>query len=119
MIYVGEIRDIASAAQIVRASINGNFIITTGHSGSIPDVLERFASLAQPHISNAREILAKGLVAVVHQSLESIGSKKILKVKSLVLTGNDGAAIREKIRSGHIQQIEQDVENQSKRSLWG
>ncbi|MFJ5299229.1 ATPase, T2SS/T4P/T4SS family [Pseudomonas sp. NPDC088368] len=119
MIYVGEIRDPASAAQIVRASINGNFIITTGHGGSISDVIERIASLAEPYISNAREILAKGLIAVVYQNLENTGNKKVLKIRSLVLTSDDGLSIREKIRSGHIQQIEHDVENQAKRSLWG
>lgn len=119
MLFIGEIRDGRTAAQVVRASINGNFIVTTSHSGSVSQVIERIAALAQPEISNAREILSQGLLAVICQALEKNGTQTTLKVKSLLFTGDDGPGIREKIRTGHVQQVDQDVENQSQRSLWG
>jgi len=119
LLFMGEIRDSRTAAQAVHGSINGHFIVTTSHSGSTSQAIERIAALAQPEISNAREILAQGLLAIICQTLEKNGSQKTLKVKSLLFTGEDAPGIREKIRTGHIQQIDQDVENQSQRSLWG
>lgn len=119
LIFIGEIRDGPTAAQAVRASINGHFIVATSHSGSVSQSIERIASLAQPEVKNAHEILAQGLLAVVCLSFDSQGVHKTLKVKSLVMTGKDGPAIREKIRVGRTPQVDQDVENQSQRSLWG
>lgn len=118
-ILIGEMRDTPTAAQTVRAAINGYFMITTLHAGSIEQGIERLASTAQPEIPNAREILAQGLIAVIWQTIESgVDGRRQLKSKSLLLTGQDGPGIREKIRTGHIELIAQDVENQSKRSLW-
>lgn len=119
LLFVGEIRDARTAALVVRASINGHFIVTTSHSGSPSQAIEYIAALAQPKISNAREILAQGLLAVVFQTLEKGRGMPILKVKSLLFSGNDGPGIREKIRTGHVQQVDQDVENQSRRSIYG
>jgi twitching motility protein PilT len=121
LLFVGEIRDSHSAAQVVRASINGHYIVTTGHSGSPSQAIERFAALAQPQVSNAREILSQGLLAIVYQTLEKNGRgmPPTLKVKSLLFSGADGPGIREKIRTGHVQQVDQDVEIQSRRNLWG
>lgn len=121
ILFVGEVRDTGAAVQIVQASINGHFIITTSHSGSPAQAIDRIAVLAEPKIKNAKQILSQGLLAVVHQSLESSspGSELTLKVKSLVFNEEDGAGIREKIRTGQVQQVDQDAENQSRRSLYG
>ncbi|SEP48009.1 twitching motility protein PilT, partial [Pseudomonas sp. Snoq117.2] len=59
------------------------------------------------------------LVAVVAQTLETRNDRRILKVRSLLVTGEDGPSIREKIRAGHIAQLDQDIDNQLKRDLWG
>lgn len=117
-VLIGEIRDTPTAAQALRAATNGYFISTTFHSGSIEQGIERLVATAQPDLPNAREILAQGLVAVIWQSIEDIADRRQLKVKTLLLTGKDGPGIREKIRAGHIDQLAQDVENQSNRSLW-
>ncbi|MFC3941539.1 twitching motility protein PilT [Pseudomonas gingeri NCPPB 3146 = LMG 5327] len=119
ILFIGEIRDSRTAAEAVRASINGHFIITTSHSGSASQAIERIAILAQPEISNAREILAQGLLAIICQALLTKGTQKLVKVRSLLLTGEDGPGIREKIRTGHVNQVDQDVENQSQRGVWG
>ncbi|MBX8588642.1 GspE family protein [Pseudomonas cichorii] len=119
LMLIGEIRDTPAAVQVVRAAINGVFIVTTLHAGSPAQAIERIATLAEPQIRNAREILAQGLIAVIAQSLEVQGGQRTLKIKSLSLTGPDGNGIREKIRTNQIAMVEQDVENQSNRSLWG
>ncbi|WP_027601794.1 MULTISPECIES: ATPase, T2SS/T4P/T4SS family [Pseudomonas] len=119
MILIGEIRDIPTAVQAVRAAINGVFVATTFHAGNPTQALERVLALASNEIKNAREILAQGLVAVVAQTLETRNDRRILKVRSLLVTGEDGASIREKIRAGQIAQLDQDIDNQLKRDLWG
>jgi len=119
MILIGEIRDIPTAVQAVRAAINGVFVATTFHAGNPTQALERVLALASNEIKNAREILAQGLVAVVAQTLETRNDRRILKVRSLVVTGEDGPSIREKIRAGQIAQLDQDIDNQLKRDLWG
>lgn len=119
MMLIGEIRDTATAVEAVRAAINGVFIVTTLHAGSVAQAIERVATLAEPKISNARSILAQGLVAVIALSLEGEASMRHLKIKSLSLTGSDGPGIREKIRTNQIAMLAQDVENQSNRSIWG
>lgn len=119
MILIGEIRDIPTAVQAVRAAINGVFVATTFHAGNPTQALERVLALASNEIKNAREILAQGLVAVVAQTLETRNDRRILKVRSLLVNGEDGPSIREKIRAGHIAQLDQDIDNQLKRDLWG
>ena len=119
ILMVGEVRDTPTAVQVVQASINGHFIICTGHAGSVTQGIERLASLAQPKVPNAKDLLAQGLIAVIHQTLvaDSQGFKR-LKLQCLSLTGSDGPGIREKIRTGKTQMLEQDIANQSSRSLW-
>ncbi|WP_339437504.1 ATPase, T2SS/T4P/T4SS family [Pseudomonas sp. EL_65y_Pfl1_R32] len=118
-LFVGEVRDGPTAAQVIQASINGHLIICTGHSGSVTHGIERLAALGQPLLKNARELLSKGLVAVIHQSLsmDSDGGRR-LTLQSLLFTGEDGPSIREKIHSGKITLLGQDIANQSSRSLW-
>jgi len=119
LLFVGEVRDEQTAALIVRASINGHYIITTAHSGSPSQAIEYIAALAQSKISNAREILSKGLLAVVFQTLDKAHGFPTLKVKSLLFSGEDGPGIREKIRTGNTQQVDQDVESQARRNIYG
>ncbi|OLU25496.1 twitching motility protein PilT [Pseudomonas sp. PA15(2017)] len=119
LLLVGEVRDTPTAVQVVQASINGHLIICTGHSGNVIQGIERLAVLAQPQLPNARHILAQGLIAVIHQTLiTSPSGIKHLKLQCLSFTGHDGAGIREKLRSGQIATLEQDIAHQSSRSLW-
>ncbi|WP_430446230.1 MAG: ATPase, T2SS/T4P/T4SS family [Pseudomonas piscis] len=119
MILVGEVRDTPTAAQVVQASINGHFIICTGHSGSVIQGIERLAVLAQPVLPNALQILAQGLIAVIHQTLLKDGSGfKRLKLQCLSLASSESNGIREKIRSDKMQMLEQDIASQAARSLW-
>jgi twitching motility protein PilT len=119
LLFVGEIRDSATAAQVIQASINGHLIICTGHAGSVIQAIERIPALAQPLLNNARELLSRGLVAVIHQSLSKAadGSAR-LTLQSLLFTGEDGPGIREKVHAGKITLLDHDIAHQSSRSLW-
>lgn len=112
-------RDGPTAAQVIQASINGHLIICTGHSGSVTHGIERLAALGEPLLKNARELLSKGLVAVIHQSLSAgTDGGRRLTLQSLLFTGSDGPGIREKVHAGKITLLDQDIAHQSSRSLW-
>jgi len=119
LIFVGEVRDTQTAVQVVQASINGHFIICTGHAGSVVMGIERLAVLAQPQLPNALQILAQGLVAVIHQTLvrNERGNPR-LTLQCLSLNDDDSPSIREKIRQGQLPLLEQDIANQSTRNIW-
>ncbi len=119
LLFVGEIRDSATAAQVIKASINGHLIISTGHAGSVTQGIERICALAHPLLSNARELLSEGLVAVIQQSLsKNNDASRRLTLQTLLFTGTDGPGIREKVRAGKVSLLDQDIVNQSSRSLW-
>lgn len=119
LLFVGEIRDSATAAQVIKASINGHLIISTGHAGSVTQGIERICALAHPLLSNARELLSEGLVAVIQQSLsKNNDASRRLTLQTLLFTGTDGLGIREKVRAGKVSLLDQDIVNQSSRSLW-
>ncbi|AOA06170.1 hypothetical protein [Pseudomonas sp. TMW 2.1634] len=69
--------------------------------------------------SDVKRLCGAQLLAVICQTLEPHGTQRTLTVKSRRFSGEDGPGIREKIRTGQVQQIDQDVGNQSQRSLWG
>ncbi|MBC3248253.1 Flp pilus assembly complex ATPase component TadA [Pseudomonas lurida] len=119
LLFVGEVRDSPTAAQVIQASINGHLIICTGHSGGVADAIERLSAMAQPILKNSRELLSRGLVAIIHQTLSknSDGNTR-LTLQSLLFTGEDGPSIREKVHAGKINLLDQDIANQSSRSLW-
>lgn len=121
MILIGEIRDDETAALVLQASINGHFIVSTVHAGSITQAIERMQAFTLPRHSNANEILADGLSIVVWQALEKVpgqgsNTNVRLRIQSLIVSASNGA--RQKIRKGDIDQVTHDVEEQSKQAAW-
>lgn len=69
-LLVGEIRTPGAAEQILRAATTGHLVFTTIHAGSIEDSLLGLMQLAAQSLGNsAKNILAQGLTAAVHQTL--------------------------------------------------
>ena len=119
LIYVGEVREASTAAEVIKAAINGQLIVSTGHGGSVSSGIQRLAVLAEPLMPNAMEVLSQGLTAVIHQTLQRPAqAQPRLTLQCLSLAHSDAPSIREKIRSGKLQMIEQDIVSQSNRSLW-
>jgi len=72
MIFIGEVRDSETAAEALRASINGSLVLCTLHADSAHQAVERMYTLAQTSIGNpedAAALLASGLLCVMHQRL--------------------------------------------------
>ena len=123
LIFIGEIRDQATACDAINASINGHLILATVHAGNVAQAAERLITYAtQGGMENAADVLATGLSMVLWQSLNRShkGERSItrMSVQPLVLTGDGGLGIKEKIRQGKTQQILQDATLQQNSATW-
>lgn len=121
MVAVGEIRDGAAAAEVVRASASGQLTFGTIHAGSGPQALEKLAILAgsgDPASSSEgmRYLLSLGVAMVIWQTMVLLpNGGRQLSVRALSCTGEDGLAIRSKIRENKLQTLENEIEHQARR----
>lgn len=123
-IFLGEIRDSETAFEALKAGTNGELIVATYHAGSIPQALESLISLAEAHTASAAKLLADSLLGLMWQDLaveKSQGGSdfKRLTLSTLLVRGENAAGVREKIRSGKIHSLSQDVDQQAAQAIWG
>lgn len=121
---IGETRDDDTAYESVKAGSNGELIGTTFHAPGIPEALERLISLAETHTPSAAKLLADSLLGVMWQDLvreRSAGGQMYcrLSVQTLLVSGDGASTVREKIRSGKISSLQEEIDQQAKRSVWG
>jgi len=118
MIFIGEVRDAETAAEALRASINGRLVLCTIHADNAPGAIERMYALAQSAIGNADDaagLLANGLLCVMHQRL--VGEPKHPKFEFLWLGESDSQGIRNTIRQRRFEQIVNEINLQLNRLL--
>lgn len=121
-ILVGEIRTPETASQVLRAATSGHLVFSTIHASTVEDALEsliKYASGAGLTEGLAADLLARGILAVVHQKLE--GSTVLRPVITAAfanphLTGGD--QMRSLIRSNTIN-LQTLIESQSSRLFQG
>ncbi len=115
--YVGEVRDADTAAQALLAGVTGHLVILTLHgfscSGAITALIQRASSVMGATM--ARDLLADGLLAVVHQTRNVRQENgKILKFKMSILEGGKvTGSVREHIRNSKTKLIEGELSNQA------
>lgn len=107
-LMVGEIRSPAAAEQILRAATTGHLVFTTIHAGSIEDSLLGLLQLAAQNLGGAaKNVLAQGLTAAVHQTLGPNGPF----IRYLFTEeDNNGDPIRALIREDRIGMINTYIE---------
>jgi len=106
IIFVGEVRDPETATEALRASINGRMVVCTVHSDDAQTAVDRLYALANGTAGNSDDVanlLATGLLAVLHQKLE--GEPRRPKLDLLWLGDEDGTGIRNTIRQRKFQQL--------------
>lgn len=121
LVAIGEIRDGAAAAEVVRASASGQLTFGTIHAGSASQALEKLAILAgssdpTTNSDGMRYMLSLGLAMVIWQTMVLLpNGGRQLQVRALSCTGEDGLAIRSRIRENKLQSLENDIEHQLRR----
>lgn len=120
IIFLGEVRDAETAAEALRASINGRLVICTTHADSVPMAIERIYSLANGVAGNSDDtasLLAGGLLCVMHQRLE--GEPKHPKIEFLWMGDADSQGVRNTIRQRRFDQVSSEVMLQLNRMMMG
>jgi twitching motility protein PilT len=117
IIFLGEVRDPETAAEALRASINGRLVICTTHADSVPMAIERMYSLANGVVGNSDDtssLLANGLLCVISQKLESLDDtdKKYPKLEFLWLGDDETQGVRNTIRMRKFEQVSNEVKLQ-------
>lgn len=118
IMLVGEVRDAATAVQLLNASINGTLVITTTHAGSIKKAVQRIAALAAQKMGEdlARDVLASALRIAVHQDLRLLpgvsGWKRGKLFGDVLYSRGDTHAVAANIREGKYPHLEQQIVQQ-------
>ena len=69
ILYLGEIRDAETAVTALQAAETGHLVISTLHSSSVVETVDRFTHLLQATSAGALNLLASQLVGVISQQL--------------------------------------------------
>ncbi len=109
-LLVGEVRSPRAAEQILRAATTGHLVITTIHAGSIEESLMGLMHLAEQGMGNAANyMLAQGLTAGMHQTLNATGP-----FLRYVMTeeNNNGDPVRSLVRENRVGMINSYIDKQ-------
>ncbi len=104
VILVGEMRDLETMAAALTAAETGHLVLTTLHTPSAPQAIDRFIDVFPPHQQQqVRTQLSTTLEGVLYQTLvpRSDGSGRVAAVEVMLAT----AAIRNLIREGKTYQM--------------
>lgn len=105
-ILVGEIRTPETASQLLRAATSGHLVLSTIHANSVEDTISslvKYASSEGMSEDLAYDLLSRGILGVVHQTLQ--GTKKLYPRVRFVFSNPDGSKgdqVRAIIKSGKI-----------------
>lgn len=78
-IMVGEIRTPDTASEVLRAATSGHMVLSTIHANNVTDAIAsvvKYASSGGMSEDLAYDLLSRGLLGVIHQSLEGTTVKK-------------------------------------------
>ncbi len=118
LMFIGEIRDTATAVEAVNASINGHMIISTIHAGSVQEAIEKLHSLCD---KDTKQVVADGIKIVIYQEIivvrqNGVGAVigKRLELSAFIVDDTT----RFLIRDGDLSAINQQVSHQSTKLQW-
>lgn len=111
IIFLGEVRDSETAAEALRASLNGRLVVCTTHADSVAMAIERMYSLANVSVGSPEDtssLLAGGLLCVMHQSLEGSTVKRP-KLEFLWMGDEETQGVRSTIRLRKFDQVNNEI----------
>ncbi|MBP5352733.1 MAG: Flp pilus assembly complex ATPase component TadA [Alphaproteobacteria bacterium] len=105
-IMVGEIRTPDAASECLRAATSGHLVLSTIHANNVSDAIDalvKHASAGEMSEELAFDLLSRGILAVIHQTLIGTGQKRPV-VQYLFANPNttQGDQTRNIIKSGKI-----------------
>lgn len=122
-ILVGEIRSPDAASECLRAATSGHLVLSTIHANNISDAINsivKYASSSDMSEDLAYDLLSRGMLAIMHQSLKGVGGQK-MPILRFVFANPDttkGCQVRSIIKSGKIN-LATSIETQMTRMMQG
>ncbi len=121
-IMVGEIRSPDAASECLRAATSGHLVLSTIHANNISDAINsivKYAASSDMSEDLAYDLLSRGMLAIVHQSLRGVGQKMpILRFLFANPDTTKGCQVRSIIKSGKIN-LATAIETQMTRMMQG
>ena len=121
-ILVGEIRTPDAASECLRAATSGHLVLSTIHANNIPDAvnaLVKYASAGDMSEDLAYDMLSRGLLGVMHQTLRGTGVKTpVLRFLFANPDTRKGCQVRSIIKSGKVN-LATPIETQMTRLAQG
>lgn len=110
IMFVGEVRDEETAAELIKAALNGMLVICTVHAMDQTAALRRISSLAEPVLGESTNgLLAQALRLVVHNKLvlnpNKDGWKRGQFSCSIMVSDHESHPVASTIREGRWQQL--------------
>ena len=105
-VFVGEIRTPECASECLRAATSGHLVLSSIHANNVTDAITsivKYASASDLSEELAFELISRGLLGVVHQTL--VGTEKKFPQVSYIFANPDttqGDQVRSIIRSGKV-----------------
>lgn len=117
ILFLGETRDAVMASEVLKIAANGHLVITTLHGADLLLSLKRFMGLAMAD-KNSNEAEVKSMFSsvfrlIIHQKME-IKANGNRQIKQKVLfSSNVNSNIASRLKSGSIEMLSTDVQNQN------
>lgn len=110
VLYIGEVRDVETATEVIKAAANGMLVITTIHAGDVMSALMRLLALGQQSLgSAAADALAAGVRIVAHHSLDlrpdMVGWGRGVFQGSAVVSNGNSSEVANLIRSQRLPML--------------
>lgn len=120
ILYVGETRGAETAAEVLRAAMNGALVFTTTHAPDVPSGLRRLISFAATRMGaeEAQTILGSTFRLGLHQVLEATrplpGQQPRRRLSmSFLMSGNSRTPVANIIRKGEIDALGTSIQQQA------
>jgi len=121
-ILVGEIRSPDAASECLRAATSGHLVLSTIHANNISDAINsvvKYAASSDMSEDLAYDLLSRGMLGVMHQSLRGVGHKTpFLRFLFANPDTTKGCQVRSIIKSGKIN-LATAIETQMTRMIQG
>lgn len=121
MILIGEIRTQETAREVIKAGLNGHFVIATIHAGSIQQAIERLNAIAG--MPNGYVSISSGLAQVIFQRRDINTSGKNVSSRVFIhgldmITADNAQSVRSKIKDGRLSEISGEIDSQIRQAQW-
>ena len=123
-ILLGEIRGPVEASQAIRAAVTGQVVVSTVHANDPVSAIRAVLKLVSGYedIEMAQEVLADGLLGVLHQELRRQvvdGAMSLVPSTTPLVIGGSSSSSRSLIRSGKLTQLVTEIAAQKARLASG